>query len=67
MIVSGALVASAGSVDTRVSSSPEMVRKGYVVVGDIVYVRAPQSVNPSKLPKVVLAVSVASTVCVSDA
>ena len=66
MIVSGALVASAGSVDTRVSSSPEMVRKGYVV-GDIVYVRAPQSVNPSKLPKVVLAVSVASTVCVSDA
>ena len=60
-MVSGLEVVSAGSVDTRVNTSPEMVRKGRVA-GYIVYDREPQNVKPSVLPWIVLAVSLASSV-----
>ena len=43
VIVYGLEVASAGSVDSRVKTSPDMVRKEWVV-GDIAYDRVPQNV-----------------------
>ena len=66
MIEIGLVVASAGSADSRVKVSPDRVKKEWVV-GDIEYVRGPQSVTPSIVAYELLAVSVASIVCVSAA
>ena len=66
MIVKGLVVTSARSVGSRVKVSPDRVMKEWVI-GDIEYDREPQSVTPSIVPYEELAVSLASTVCVTAA
>ena len=64
VIVIGLVVASTGSIDCRVNVSPDRVKKEWVV-GDIEYERVPQNETPSNVPYEVLAVSEASTVCIT--
>ena len=66
MIEIGLDVTSVGSVDTRLSVSPERLRIDGLV-GSMEYERGPQKLTPSEFPFVKLAESVARTVCVAAA
>ena len=66
MIEIGLVVTSAGSVESRVSVSPDRSRTGGLD-GSMEYARGPQKLTPSRFPFAKLAESVARTVYVAVA